>query len=173
MKIFISHSSKNKSYGNILVELLKGIGIKTENIIFTSNVAYGIPNGENIFDWLKEIITDKPYVIYLLSNEYYKSIACLNEMGAAWVMENEHTIIFTPDFKLDSYQFQNGAINPREIGFYINDKDRLLNFIDSLKENFNIEKKSAIIHQEITKFEKSIEKLQKKNDSDILDKKKY
>ena len=33
-------------------------------------------------------------------------------------------MIFTPHFKLDSYEFQNGALDPREIGFYINDEDR-------------------------------------------------
>jgi|GEM_PF-5569670 len=52
MKIFISHASINKDYGTALVELLKGIGI--DDIIFTSNVAYGIPIGENIFNWLKK-----------------------------------------------------------------------------------------------------------------------
>lgn len=117
MKIFISHSSKNADYGNALVNLLTGIGISGEQIIFTSNDAYGIPIGQNIFDWLKTQIKEKPYVLYLLSPEYYKSVACLNEMGAAWVIENKHTMIFTPNFKLDSYEFQNGAIDPREIGF--------------------------------------------------------
>ena len=39
MKIFISHSSKNENYGKALVQLLTGIGIKSEQIIFTSNPA--------------------------------------------------------------------------------------------------------------------------------------
>jgi hypothetical protein len=78
MKIFISHSSKNANYGNALVQLLTGIGIKSEQIIFTSNSAFGIPIGQNIFNWLKDRINEKPYVIYLLSPEYYSSVACLN-----------------------------------------------------------------------------------------------
>lgn len=152
MKIFISHSSKNKNYGNALVNLLTGIGISGDRIIFTSNDAYGIPIGENIFDWLKSRITEKPYVLYLLSPEYYKSVACLNEMGAAWVIENKHTMIFTQNFKLDSYQFQNGAIDPREIGFYIDNFDKLIAFIDSLRTDYNVTKNPVLINQKLIEF---------------------
>ncbi|MFC6269703.1 toll/interleukin-1 receptor domain-containing protein [Frigoriflavimonas asaccharolytica] len=156
MKIFISHSSKNANYGNALVNLLTGIGISGDQIIFTSNDAYGIPIGQNIFDWLKNQIIEKPYVLYLLSPEYYKSVACLNEMGAAWVIENKHTMIFTPNFKLDSYEFQNGAIDPREIGFYINNNDKLIAFIDSLRADYNVTNNQVLINQKIREFLDSI-----------------
>jgi len=152
MKIFISHSSKNANYGNALVNLLTGIGISGDQIIFTSNDAYGIPIGQNIFDWLKNQIMEKPYVLYLLSPEYYKSVACLNEMGAAWVIENKHTMIFTPNFKLDSYEFQNGAIDPREIGFYINNNDKLIAFIDSLRTDYKVTTNQVLINQKIREF---------------------
>lgn len=56
MKIFISHASANKKYGNALVDLLGGLGVKDSEIIFTNNVAYGIPIGKNIFHWLKDQI---------------------------------------------------------------------------------------------------------------------
>lgn len=157
MKIFISHSSKNANYGNALVELLTGIGIKNEQIIFTSNTAYGIPIGQNIFNWLKNRINEKPHVIYLLSQEYYSSIACLNEMGAAWVIENEHTMIFTPNFKLDSFEFQNGVLDPREIGFYIDNEERLTAFIESLKARFLIAPNLVLVNQKIKGFFKQIE----------------
>jgi len=157
MKIFISHSSKNANYGNALVQLLTGIGINSEQIIFTSNSAFGIPIGQNIFNWLKDRINEKPYVIYLLSPEYYSSVACLNEMGAAWVIENQHSMIFTPNFKLDSYEFQNGALDPREIGFYINDEDRLTGFIESLKEAFEISPNQVLINQKCRDFIQQLE----------------
>ena len=152
MKIFISHSSKNANYGNALVNLLTGVGINGDQIIFTSNDAYGIPIGQNIFDWLKNRITEKPYVLYLLSPEYYTSVACLNEMGAAWVIENKRTMIFTPNFKLDSYEFQNGAIDPREIGFYIDNFDKLIAFIDSLRNDYKITSNQVLITQKIRDF---------------------
>ncbi|MDS9467969.1 toll/interleukin-1 receptor domain-containing protein [Paracoccus sp. MBLB3053] len=125
MKIFISHSSKNADYGKALVEFLTSIGVAHNNITFTSDSAYGIPSGANIFDWLKGKISEKPFVIYLLSPEYFSSVACLNEMGAAWVIENQHISIFTPDFDIDGSNFRNSVLDPREMGFRLNDRDRI------------------------------------------------
>lgn len=152
MKIFISHSSKNKFYGDKLVDLLRSVGVKENEIIYTSNTAYGIPVGQNIFNWLKSQITENPFVIYLLSEEYYQSIACLNEMGAAWIIENKHAAIFTPNFNLSSKEFQSGALDPREIGFYISDEERILSFLQLISEDFEISKSHIIISQSIKKF---------------------
>lgn len=152
MKIFISHSSRNKFYGDKLVDLLRSVGVKENEIIFTSNTAYGIPVGQNIFNWLKSQITEKPFVIYLLSEEYYQSIACLNEMGAAWIIENKHVAIFTPNFNLSSKEFQSGALDPREIGFYISDEERILSFLQLISEDFEISKSHIIISQSVKKF---------------------
>lgn len=147
MNIFISHASIDKEYGSALVELLTSIGITYDRIIFTSNVVYGIPTGKNIFHWLKTQILNKPFVIYLLSEEYYQSVACMNEMGAAWIVENEHAVIFTPQFKISDPRFQNGALDPREIGFRIDDADRVHEFIDQLRHHFNISSAGALISQ--------------------------
>lgn len=152
MKIFISHSSKNKFYGEKLVDLLRSVGVKENEIIFTSNTAYGIPVGQNIFNWLKSQITEKPFVIYLLSEEYYQSIACLNEMGAAWIIENKHAALFTPNFNLSSKEFQSGALDPREIGFYITDEERILSFLHLISEDFEISKSHIIISQSVKRF---------------------
>lgn len=152
MKIFISHSSRNKFYGDKLVDLLRSVGVKENEIIFTSNIAYGIPLAKNIFNWLKSQITEKPFVIYLLSEEYYQSIACLNEMGAAWIIENKHAALFTPDFNISSKEFQSGALDPREIGFYITDKERILSFLQLISEDFEISKSHIIISQSVEKF---------------------
>lgn len=152
MKIFISHSSRNKFFGDKLVDLLRNVGVKENEIIYTSNTAYGIPVGQNIFNWLKSQITEKPFVIYLLSEEYYQSIACLNEMGAAWIIENKHAALFTPKFNLSSKEFQNGALDPREIGFYITDEERILSFLHLISEDFEITKSHIIISQSVKKF---------------------
>ena len=168
MKIFISHSSKNADYGNALVNLLTGVGINGDQIIFTSNDAYGIPIGNNIFEWLKTRITEKPYVLYLLSPEYYKSVACLNEMGAAWVIENKHTMIFTPNFKIDSDEFQNGAIDPRKIGFFINNNDKLLEFIETLRTDYTITSSPVLISQKIREFLSAIESFYNLGQKELL-----
>lgn len=152
MKLFISHSSKNSILGQAIVDLLLSVGVGSNQIIFTSNDAFGIPTGQNIFKWLKERMTEKPHVIYLLSPEYYSSVACLNEMGAAWIVENQHTIIFTPQFNSSSPEFQNGALDPREMDFKINNIDRITEFVESLKEHYNISTSTVFVNQKIRKF---------------------
>ncbi|MEX1003362.1 MAG: toll/interleukin-1 receptor domain-containing protein [Crocinitomicaceae bacterium] len=156
MKVFITHSSQDAQYGELLVELLRSLGLKESEIIFTSNVAYGIPVSQNIFNWLKSQISEKPFVIYLLSENYYQSVACLNEMGAAWVVENEHAALFTPEFDLSSKEYRNGALDPREIGFYINDEDRIHSFINSLSKNFDISNNRPLVFQAVKKFLKGV-----------------
>ncbi|WP_092082816.1 toll/interleukin-1 receptor domain-containing protein [Poseidonocella sedimentorum] len=152
MKIFISHSSRNAVYGQALVDLLTGVGVAHESIVFTSNTSYGIPVGDNIFEWLKNQISDKPFVIFLLSADYYSSVACLNEMGAAWIVENQHAAIFTPEFDLSDVRFRDGALDPREIGFFINDEDRFTEFIEALSANFEITTKQVVINQKRREF---------------------
>lgn len=145
MKIFISHSSLNAGYGSALVELLTSIGITHDKITFTSDTSYGIPAGENIFKWLKGRISEKPFVIYLLSPEYFSSVACLNEMGAAWVVENQHVAIFTPTFDLASESFRNSVLDPREMGFRLNDSERLAMFAEQIKSLFDLSTNQVII----------------------------
>ena len=157
MKILISHSSKNANYGQALVDLLVAVGVNSEQIIFTSNDAFGIPTGQNIFNWLKARISEKPHVVYLLSSAYYASIACLNEMGAAWIVESEHTIIFTSEFNTSSYEFQNGVLDPREMGFKITNHDRVTAFVEMLRESFSISKNAVLVGQKIREFIQKVE----------------
>jgi hypothetical protein len=160
MKLFISHSSKNKDYGSAIVQLLIGLGVKASDIIFTSNVAHGIPIGQNIFEWLKGRIQERSYILYLLSEEYYASVACLNEMGAAWVIGNKRTMSFVPGFDLTSYEFQNGALDPREIGFYLSDRDRVMQFVESLREDFPISDNSVHVNQQISRFLEDVKRIE-------------
>ncbi|RYJ39311.1 TIR_2 superfamily protein [Flavobacterium anhuiense] len=73
-------------------------------------------------------------------------------MGAAWIIENKHAAIFTPNFNLSSKEFQSGALDPREIGFYINDEERILSFLQLISEDFEISKSHIIISQSVKKF---------------------
>lgn len=157
-KIFISHSSKDAAYGQILVDLLKYIGLKREQIIFTSNPMYGIPINENIFDYLKSQLKNKMYVLYLLSDNYYSSVACLNEMGATWIVQNEYTPIFTPNFDFQNLNFLEGAIDPRQMGFSIDNKQRIIQFKNIVLDKFKLEMDELEWNDA---FDKYIEKINK------------
>lgn len=166
MKYFISHSSKNACYGEEIVQLLINLGVPSDKIIFTSKSGFGIPKGENIFDWLKNQIEEKPFVIYLLSDEYYSSVACLNEMGAAWIVENKHITLFTPKFNMDDPKFKNGAIDPRKMGVFIDDQNDILEFAELILNNENQHIKPVILANNVTNFINSINK-HKNNKNDV------
>lgn len=135
--IFISHSSLDIDYVNLLVELLEDIGFKGRSMIFCSSVSgYGIPMGKRIYDYLKEQFNKELYVIYLLSENYYNSPACLNEMGATWVKSKRHTAILTPEF---NYSQIKGAIDASRIWIKINDKDKITELKDELLGEFGLD----------------------------------
>ncbi len=137
-KIFISHASKDAEYVKAFVDLLTDIGLpKTSDKIFCSSIEeYGIPNGENIYEYIKRQYDQGIWVIFILSENYYKSVACLNEMGATWATSTESTSILLPEFEFSKID---GAIDPREISFKMSDPYRLNEFKTKVQETFGLE----------------------------------
>lgn len=138
IKIFISHASANKEYTDLLVELLHDMGIpKSENskIIYSSKDGYGIPLGENIYEYLKDKLRGDVIVLFVLSDEYYESPACLNEMGATWIEAKEHYTLLLPNYEFSDIK---GAINPMDISFKLDDKDKISEFKNIIAKKFNL-----------------------------------
>lgn len=157
MDIFISHSSKDNKYGEIIVQLLIDIGVNRNEIVYTSKSGFGIPKGQNIFQWLKSKLTESPFVIYILSENYYSSIPCLNEMGAAWVIENEHLAFITPEFNISDKKFRDGAIDPREMVVFIDKEEDILEFIEIISKKKNLNNSLLHINQVVKKYKSSLE----------------
>lgn len=130
--LFISHSSADVEYVKELVELLNILNIP---IVCSSLPGHHIENDRDIYDYLAEKMRKKGRVIFLLSKNYYESAACLNEMGACWILGKEYSTILTPNF---DFQSIDGAINPRQMSFKLNDKMRLLELFDSIKSEFKV-----------------------------------
>ena len=123
-KIFISHSSEDVKMVSRFVDLLADMGLTNEELFCSSVPDYGIPLNEDIYDYLASLFRNYDiYVIFMLSQNYYNSPACLNEMGAAWVLKSDYTSVLLPGF---SYQEIEGAVNPNKIGFKLDDEDELL-----------------------------------------------
>jgi hypothetical protein len=136
--IFISHSSKDIKYVEELVKLLEIIGVKSKSELFCSSISgYNIPTGENIFEYLRNKFSKNLHVIFLLSDNYYESPVCLNEMGATWVKSINHTAILTPEFE---YSQIRGVIDQNTIWAKLNDKDRINDFKNNLIELFCLDK---------------------------------
>lgn len=141
-KVFISHASKDILAVKHIVELLELIGFDKSNMFCSSIEPYGIPTGMDIYEYLQKQFRDfELHVILVLSNNYYNSVACLNEMGAAWVLSCSQTVMLLPGF---SFSDIDGAINPRKIAIQFrpgmndtdlyNMKSRIDGFIEEMAQ---------------------------------------
>lgn len=112
-RVLISHASEDREYARRVAYLLDAIGVPEKAIVCSSVPEYSIPEGEDIYGWLRnQFIASDLRVIFLLSHKYYQKAACLNEMGAAWVIQSRHNIVLLPGF---SVQDMHGCIDRNKI----------------------------------------------------------
>ena len=136
-----SHSSQDKDYVSCIVDFLEDIGLTQEQLFCSSIPGYGIPLDEDIYDYLKQQFQEHNlHVILVLSDNYYQSVACMNEMGAAWILQNKYTTILLPGFEFKEIK---GAINPRKIGLKLDGdltevKEKLGQLKDALAQEFGL-----------------------------------
>lgn len=146
-KIFISHSSYDRDYVSSIVQLLEDLGIREDQLFCSSIPGYGIPLDEDIYDYLKQQFQDHDlHIIFVLSNKYYESPACLNEMGATWVLQKRYTTILLPGFDFKEVK---GAISPTKIaikldGDSLDVKEKLGQLKDSIGKEFGLPSISGI-----------------------------
>ena len=100
IKIFISHSSKDKKIVEALVDLLIILGVNNKEQMFCSSCPpFDVKVNDDIFATLKEQYQNyNLYMIYMLSDNYYESPFSLNEMGAGWVLLYDYQCVTLPGF---------------------------------------------------------------------------
>lgn len=134
-KIFISHSSKDRLIVGDVIDLLKSIGIRTNQIFCTSFEGYGIELGEDFLERIKKELSGEVLVIFILTNNYYASPISLCEMGATWVQTKDHIPIVVPPFSFDDIK----GVIPNTQGLEITDKSRWNSLKIKLDKKFEIE----------------------------------
>ena len=150
-KIFISHSSKDVNYVAQIVNLLDGMGLDQTQVFCSSLPGYGIPIDSNIFDFLREQFLEYDlHVIFVHSDNYYKSAVSLNEMGAAWALRNAVTSVLLPGFEFEKMV---GVVNNQSIAIKLDGQllelqDKLNQLYDKVVSEFGITKKADIIWQQ-------------------------
>ena len=163
--IFISHSGKDKKYGNAIAEYLLGIGIKKEQLIYTSHASYKVPEGKNIFDYLRKHISTQLFMIILWSESYLESSACMNELGAAWVVRCDYSNIFLPKFDFHNPRFTDCAIDTKQMGIDLGSQSMyyqgLIELKDRLSTRFTLETDEKNTVQQLRQFSKKIEEAAK------------
>lgn len=138
--LFISHATKDVSFVRPLVSLLQKIGFDKSNFFCSSVEGFGINEGYDIYDTLRQKFSEYSiHVVFVLSENYYKSPACLNEMGAAWVLKSDYSTILLPGFSVKQIR---GAINPNRMAIVIDDESQVKSLMNDfrkrLMENFRL-----------------------------------
>jgi hypothetical protein len=138
-RIFVSHSSKDVKYVEELIDLLKLIGLQKNQIFCTSVRGYGIPLGANFLSELKDQISDEVLVLFLFSSNFYASPICLAELGATWVLSNEHVPIVIPPFGFGDIK----GVLPHTQGMVINDSLQINELAQKIETLFGLKSYAA------------------------------
>ena len=160
--IFISHKSDDCKYGDALRNFIVGLGVKDNELIYTSHSLHKIPLDANIYDYLRDNINSNIFMIILWSDKYLESPACLNEMGAAWIAQSDYTNIYVPSFSFGNPKYHECAVDTRKMGAVLNGdehcKANMIELKDKIVSMFNLyvdEKKTSYL---IDKFIEEIMK---------------
>lgn len=147
-KIFISHSSKDKQHVELIVQLLKEMGLK-QNIVFCSSVpGYDVGLSQDIFQTLLNMFNEHElYMIFVHSNNYYASVVSLNEMGAAWALKTKFCSFLLPKF---DFADMKGVVNSSKISIKMDAgrrevQNRLNQLYDDISDFFGIERNTSIV----------------------------
>lgn len=160
-KIFISHNSEDKEYAKALVYLLIQLGINDQTDIFCSSLpGFGCRFGKSFIDEIKEQYENHNLImIFIHSPRYYDSHVSLCEMGAAWILKNEHYSFLTNDCE---FSMLDAVIPPTEIAFKAGQDNtyHLLNdFKELVEKTFGLDPKNFSRWETIkTDFIKAVEK---------------
>lgn len=151
-KIFISHSSKDKNYVELFVKLLREMGLSAENIFCSSLPSYDIPmDGTTILDCIRDQFSNyNLHVIFVHSKNYYQSPVSLNEMGAAWILNCNHSSILLPGFPFEDMK---GVIRNDEIALKLDSnetevKDKLNQLYKKIANEFHLEQEQSVLWEQ-------------------------
>lgn len=104
-KVFISHSHKDKIIATALVDLLIKLGMDRKNIIASSAAKAQLHAGSSLYAELRTALSNKNVlVIFLLSDNFYSSTVCMNEMGATWVNGSKSYFMVLPGFSFEKVE---------------------------------------------------------------------
>lgn len=145
--IFISHKSDDRKYGDALERFITGLGVKDNQLIYTSHPLHKIPLDASIYEYLRSHFNSTVFMIILWSNKYLESPACLNEMGAAWVTQTDYTNIYVPSFSFGNPKYHECAVDTKKMGAVLNGdehcKASMIELKNKIEELFNLKNNEA------------------------------
>lgn len=155
--IFISHSSADSELIRLLNQFLNSIGVKKEYIFCSSFEGQGVKNGHRIADNVLEQINQSNILIYVVTNNFLKSVYCTQELGIGWASQKQNLFIFKSE-----------DVNSSEIKGFVStdykyssfDSNGMSSLYDELTERgYDVSKKFSIINDSINSFLNSVKSI--------------
>lgn len=169
--IFLSHKSDDKKYGDALEKFIMGLGVKRDQLIYTSHPLHKIPIDENIYEYLRKNINRDLFMIILWSDKYLESPACLNEMGAAWVVQCDYTNIYVPTFSFGNPKYHECAVDTRKMGAVLNGdahcKQNMIELKNKIEVLFNLNNDESQVTFLLDTFITEIKEIQTNDQTEI------
>ncbi len=150
-KVFLSHSSKDKSVVDLFKTVLlnSGLGISDDDIAYTSAVETGVPLGCSIPQYIKSNIADSDFVFLFISDNYRHSEVCLNEMGASWALDkNVKPLVIYDHLPFESV----GWLYHMNLCARLSDSDRLDELRDEILEKIPSSIKTVVWNRQKAEF---------------------
>lgn len=148
-KIFISHSSKDKTIVDAFTNLLRlGANISHKDIFCTSIEEMKIHNGDDIRKHIQENIKHCDFAILLISPNYKQSEICLNEMGAVWAIDKKVRTYVLPGLQ----ESEVGWLIDTKAAEKINDPVALAALYDEFVEFYNLTSNTQLWTVQAAKF---------------------
>lgn len=117
-KILISQTYPDKSFADIIFQMLVFNNVPVEEILYTNcdDEICRVPEGRGVYEYLREFFvesysTQKIYVLFVTSENTKISWGAITEVGASWITQVDHKIFnirpFRPEHPLnDEVQWQ-------------------------------------------------------------------
>lgn len=155
MKIFISHSSKDK-FVKSFVDFLTSLGVNPNDIFCSSLEGQGVKNGTRINDSVRKEFNASDLKVYLISHNFLESTYCVQELGALWSLGDDK-----PHF---IFKFED--VNDNDIKGFVDSSykynlvntDGLACFYDEVADLFKLQNKQAVISRAIDTLLTNIKK---------------
>lgn len=111
-KILISQTLPDKSFSDILYQMLLFNSVSPDDILYTNcdDEVCRVPEGRAVYEYLREFFvesysTQKIYVLFITSENTKLSWGAITEVGASWITQVDHKIFnihpFRPEHPLD------------------------------------------------------------------------
>lgn len=157
-KVFISHASADEKIVSLFVDkiLRAGCDIKLEEIMYTSREDTGIVNGEDIPESIRNGLRESAIFFMMVSDNYRSREVCLNEMGAAWMVDDlARKILVLPNVGFDKI----GWLMSLKKGTKLDDREGLDGIRDDILKLLGCHTQTAAWNRSKEEFLTELEKI--------------